>query len=197
MPSNQLEQPDSGHGPMPANRGLADVERVGDLLVLESDEVAQLHDLRLDGIFFGEGIERFVYQEEFFVLHRRCDPGLVQLHPFLVTAAFELAVAAGAVHEDSPHGLGRGTKEVRSILKLKLFRASQPKVGFIHQRGRLQRVARTLGSHFAGCYRPQFSKNQSIELIEGNGITTGRSSGGVSAHSWGVRIMRQDMRLEP
>jgi len=83
-------------------------------------------------------------------------------------------MAAGIVHEDPAHRFGGCGEEVRPVFKLETLRASEPKVGFIHQRGRLQRVARTLGSHFAGRNRPQFRKNQIIELIEGNGIAPGR-----------------------
>ena len=133
---------------MPANRGLADSERIGDLLMLESDEIAQLHHLRFDGVFPGQDIERFIHQQKLLVLNRRGDAGLVQLNPFLVAAAFELAVAAGAIHEDPPHGFGRGSKEMRPIFELKSFRASEPKVGFMDQRGWLQRVPVTLASHF-------------------------------------------------
>src|SRR5207245_6802708 len=64
---NQLEQPDSGHAPMPAHRWLADSERVGDLLMLESDEIAQLHHFRFDGVFPGQGIEGFMHQQKLVV----------------------------------------------------------------------------------------------------------------------------------
>ncbi len=79
-------------------------------------------------------------------------------------------MAAGIVHEDPAHRFGGCGEEVRPVFKLETLRASEPKIGFIHQRGRLQRVARTLRSHFVGRDRPQFCKNQIIELIEGNAI---------------------------
>src|SRR6267154_1389461 len=97
---DQLEQPDSGYGPMPANRGLADPERVGDLLMLESDEIAQLHHLGFHGIFPGQFIQRFMHQQELFVPIRRRDSGLAKLHSFLVAATLELAMAASIVHEE-------------------------------------------------------------------------------------------------
>ena len=57
-------------------------------------------------------------------------------------------MAAGIVHEAPAHRFGRRGQEVGPVFKLQTLRASGPKTGFIHQRARLQRVARTLGIHF-------------------------------------------------
>src|SRR5215472_10277370 len=70
---NQLEKPDPSDGPMPVNRDFADTQRVGDLPMRESDEVAHLCDVRVHGIFPGQGIQRFIHQEEFPVFDRGGD----------------------------------------------------------------------------------------------------------------------------
>src|SRR5260221_2909352 len=114
---DQLEQPDSGYGPMPANRRLADAECVGDLLMLESDEIAQLHHLGFYRIFPGQDIQRFMHQQKLVVFIRRGDSGFMQFHSFLVAAALELAMASGIVHEDPAHRFGGCGEEVRPIFK--------------------------------------------------------------------------------
>ena len=158
--------PMAGHGPMPANGGFADAERVGDLLMFESHEIAQLHHFRFQGIFPGQRIERLIHQQELVVLDRRGDPSFVPFHPFLIAAAFELGVAAGAVHEDPAHGLGGGGKEVRPVGKLERLRPSEPLVGFVNQRRRLQRMPVPFGRHFVRRDRPQFGINLIIELVQ-------------------------------
>ena len=85
----------------------------------ESDEIAQLHHLRLPGIFPGQGIQRLIHQQELLVLDGRGNPGFGQLHPFQVPAAFKAAMATSALHEDAAHGFGGGGKEMGPVFKIK------------------------------------------------------------------------------
>src|SRR5262245_37602575 len=97
---DDFEQPDSGHGPMPANRGLTDPKGFGNLLMLQANEVAQLHDLRLQRIFLGQHVEGFIHLEKLLIFDGGGDPGFEQFHALLVATAFELTAAAGAAHQD-------------------------------------------------------------------------------------------------
>ena len=83
-------------------------------------------------------------------------------------------MAAGAVHEDPAHGFGGGGKEMRPVFKLETLRPSEPQIGFVNQRGRLQRVPGPLGRHFVRRDRPQFGINLIIELVQGMGVAIGR-----------------------
>ena len=82
-------------------------------------------------------------------------------------------MATGALHEDPAHGFSGGGKEMSPGVKLEMFRAPQPQVGFVNQRRRLQRVTGPLGRHFEGRDRPQFGINLIIKLIQGIGISPG------------------------
>ena len=77
---------------MPANRRFTDAERTGDVLVIQSDEIAQFHDLGFHRIFPGQLIQRFVDEEKFFIFDGRGNTRLIQLDSFLIAAAFELAL---------------------------------------------------------------------------------------------------------
>src|SRR5262245_27842084 len=86
--NDDFEQADPGHGPMPTNRGLTDPKRFGYLLMLQADEIAHLHDLRLHRIFLGQHVEGFIHFEELLILERRGNSG-VALHALQVSTAFE------------------------------------------------------------------------------------------------------------
>jgi hypothetical protein len=58
-------------------------------------------------------------------------------------------LAAGTVHKNASHGLGRRGEEMATAVPvMDLFPINQPQLGFVHQGGGLQRLARLfLGQH--------------------------------------------------
>jgi hypothetical protein len=64
----------------------------------------------------------------------------------------EALLPPGGFDEDAAHGLGGGGKKVRAVgeRRLRLSVRHQPQVRLMHQRRRVQRVARRLGGHAGG-----------------------------------------------
>ena len=152
---------------MAMNRNLANAQGIGDFPMRQSNKVAHLGDLRIQGILPGQGIERFVNLQEFLVLNRRGDLCFFQFNPLLAAAAFELAVASGIVHENSAHGFGCRGKEVRAVFKLKTLGAAETEISLVDQGGWLQGVTGAFGSHFLDRDGAQFGINLLIKLVYG------------------------------
>ena len=106
---------------------------------------------------------------------------------FLVAAAFELTVAAGAVDKDPAHCFGGGAKEMRAVGKVKSLCASEPEIGLVDQRRGLEGVAGTFGSHSSNRDRPQFVINELVKPVQGMGISAG---GVVEELGYGVHDRR-------
>ena len=70
------------------------------------------------------------------------------VQPLLSAAVFGAAFAPGAVHQDVPHRFGRRGEEVAPSAPLLPLGADQPQPGFMHERGRLERMPAGLLSHF-------------------------------------------------
>ena len=111
----------------------------------EAGEVAQLHQLGFARVVRGESIEGFVDGEEFVVLFDRCgDLDVVRVHVLGAAAVFGGELAAGAVDEDAPHGLGGGAEEVGAVFKALV---AEPQPRLMDERGGLERVAGLLAGH--------------------------------------------------
>ena len=72
------------------------------------------------------------------------------------TPAFQI-VAPRVVHQNAPHHLRRHREEMRAILPPHALITHEAHVRLIHQRRRLQAMARTLASHVAA--------RQSVKLL--------------------------------
>ena len=81
---------------------------------------------------------------------------LVQRDMRHATPAFQI-VAPGVLHQDAPHQLRRHREEMRAILPLHPLIAYEAHVRLIHQRRRLQAMARPLAPHVAA--------RQTVELV--------------------------------
>jgi hypothetical protein len=78
--------------------------------------VTQLDEVGLDGVFFGKPVECFVERLEVVAEfgYGQLDVVKVLAHP--TAAVLGASFAASVLHEDPPHGLGRGSKEVPSVV---------------------------------------------------------------------------------
>jgi hypothetical protein len=110
---------------------------------------------------------------------------------------FPTAFAAGLVHQDAAHGLGRGGKEVAAAVPLRLSHLrvarrrgrNQPQIGFIHQGGRLQCLPRLLVGELLGRQLAQLVVDQRQELV--GGVRVALFDGGQDAGDIGHRRHRK------
>lgn len=80
---------------------------------------------------------------------------------------------SGVVDQDAPHRLGRGGEEVPPAVEVPV--ADQPEVGFMHQRGGIEGVARLLRRHPRSGELPQLLINEREEF--GGGAAVARRTG--------------------
>src|SRR5262249_58582347 len=107
-----LQQPGPDVAPLPVQRPLRQAEDLRRLGRRQPAEVAQQHDLRLQGILFFQILEGLVDGED--VVGRRLDDGtgLVQLLALLPAAALWTGLPPRLLDEDIAHGAGGGGEEV-------------------------------------------------------------------------------------
>src|SRR5438034_164256 len=107
-----LEQPGADIAPLPVQRPLRQAEDFRRLVRRQPAEVAQQHDLRLDGVLLFQIIQGLVDGED--VVRRRLQdgPGLVQLLAAPAAAPHRAGLAPGLLDEDVAHGAGGGEEEV-------------------------------------------------------------------------------------
>src|SRR5208283_2441692 len=82
----------------------------------------------------------------------------------------------GMVHQDSPHQLRRNGEKMGAILPLHALVVDQASVGFIHQRGCLEAVARALALHVAARQAAEFVVNDGGEFFQGAWVSSAPSA---------------------
>ncbi len=143
---------------------LADFQGCGSLLDGESCEVTKFHKASLLGIARGEEVERFVDGEKFILRFGSGDLDLIHIDPRHRPAAAGGVLAAGSLDEDAPHRFGGGTEEMSAIFK-NLIAEAQPRL--VDERGRLERVAISLASHFSRSELAELGVNQRDQIAGG------------------------------
>src|SRR5438128_2401657 len=69
----------------------------------------------------------------------------VKFHAGTASTTLPAALAAGSIHKDVAHGLTSGGEKMAATFPMRrLLHIHQPEVGFMHQGGRLERLARFL-----------------------------------------------------
>jgi hypothetical protein len=66
------------------------------------------------------------------------------------------------IHQDAPHRLSGYGEEMIAAFQVSLLLIDQAKVGFVHERGGLQRVIGTLPAEVGRCQAVEFVVNQGI-----------------------------------
>jgi hypothetical protein len=90
----------------------------------------------------------------------------VERQPLGSAAALLVAARSGVVDEHASHQARGDAHEVRAILPLNVTGAGEAEKRFVHERGRLERVAFPLAPHAAARQSPQLGFNQRHELAE-------------------------------
>lgn len=68
-----------------------------------------------------------------------------QLDPRPIAAALVGGLAASVLDEDTAHGLGRSGEEMTAVVEPLV--SDEPQVGFVNERGGVERVTGLLGRH--------------------------------------------------
>ena len=75
-------------------------------------------------------------------------------------------VATSMIDQYAPHHLGRNREEMGAILPLHALVVHQAHVGFVHQGGRLERVAAALALHIAVSQAAEFVIHDGGQAVE-------------------------------
>jgi len=148
--THAIEQPGAGEFPIAANSRERYPQRLHNFLISVPAEIAKFYNLRgarFQSFQLGQGL---VQQEDIDVLrlHSELNLGEVDLNS-IAAAALGLA-GAGMVDQNAAHLLAGNGKEVPAILDFERFRADQPDVSLVYERGSLEGVSRTFAAHLAG-----------------------------------------------
>jgi hypothetical protein len=98
---------------------------------------------------------------------------VVERNATRIAAAFLRAARPRVVNQNPPHALRGDGKEMDAALPINVTLCDQTHVGFIDQRGRLQRVIATFTVHAATREAMQLAVDHGQQLI-GGGCVTGR-----------------------
>src|SRR4051812_14216598 len=103
---------------MAIDRSNGDVERQRGLLDRQPGEIAQLHRLRGLRLFRRQSFERLIEGEQIVVGVRGYLELAIEVDALKLSAMPHALLASRILHEDSPHGLGGGGKEMPAVIPL-------------------------------------------------------------------------------
>src|SRR6266568_542072 len=89
----------------------------------------------------------------------------------LTAAVAEPPFAPGVFYQDTPHGFGRGGKEMAASLPVRLAIADEPQPGFMDQRSGLKRLAGGFLGHLMRRETAKFLIDQREQFRSGFGVT--------------------------
>ncbi len=157
---NAFKKPGASVSPLPLNRLHGHTVERGNVVEFQTDKKPKLHHFCLRCIQPGQFIECIVDFKHMIILRFSGGFEASQVNPVLAAAMAESPFAPGVLNEDAPHCLGRRGEEVASAVPLLVSLTSQPEPSLVHQRGRLQGLARGLPGHLGGSQTAQFLVEQ-------------------------------------
>jgi len=147
-------------------------EAGGGLLEAQAGKELPLDQLRGNRVLLGQCVDRLIQFDQHIRRSFQRDGDLREIDLSSIPASFEAVPITGAVQQNPPHRLGRGGKEVAPAVPiLRLFAADQPQVRFVHQGGRLQRLAQLLSSQPIAGELAQFVIHEREQLAGSRRIT--------------------------
>jgi hypothetical protein len=126
-------------------------------------EETVLHDLPLTGV---ELLQSVIQREYLIRIDRGCRVRLVKGVGRDSGATLRRPALAHVVDKNLPHGAGGDGEEVRTVLRLQRTTARQLDVGFMDQRGRLDRAVPPLAAELALCPAPQIVVDDRDDPVE-------------------------------
>jgi hypothetical protein len=170
------KQPRARKRPAPLDRRRRHAERIARFFDAQPGEESQLDDARQLGVDLFETFERFVdrRQDRFLVCRERerfAERHAVQAGPPLLGPA-----RPRTLDENLPH---RSRRDADEMLLVGPRRAGSGKtqIDLVHERGRLQRLTRTLASHVGCGDAAQLVVHERRELLGARAVTPRRRSG--------------------
>src|SRR6266540_1926598 len=164
-----LEQPHLGHFPVAADGLFVHPEQSGYFCVVQPAEESQLDDVRFLRVLRSQSLQCFVDLKYLFVLDWGFESGFVQFGPFPSAAAFEPELAPRVLHQNPPHGLRGCPEEMAAVLPVGLLVCAQPQPRLMHERRRLECLARRFIRHLGGGEAAQLVVNQREQFIPAHG----------------------------
>ena len=149
-------KPGAGVGPVALGGGRGNVERGGRFFNRHADKVPELDEVGFRRINGGEFFQGVVDGEQLVILPRGGHRQVRNVHAVLAATVTQGAFAAGVVDEDAAHGFGGGGKEMRPVLPARVGLANEAQVGFVDERGGLQRLPGRFVRHLLGSQPAQF-----------------------------------------
>jgi hypothetical protein len=161
-------QPDLGVGPVAVGGRPRDSQRVCRLLDRKPGEVAQLDQLRLDGILPGQLIQRFVQKKDLVRRLGAAGHRFIQVDPLAAASVFEAVLAACVFDKNPPHGFRRRGEEVAAAIPvLRPVHVHQPRISLMDQRRGFERLAGLLLGQLRRRQFAQLIVDQRQQLLRG------------------------------
>ena len=126
-------------GPIPLRRRRRDTQHIRRFLDRQAGKVPQLHQLRFSAVVLRQRVEPVVDRQHLLVFCGSRDLHVIHVHARHAATVTCCAAPPCTVDQDPPHRLRRCAEEMRSVRKPLI---TQPQPRFVHERRRLQRVAR-------------------------------------------------------
>ncbi len=145
--AESLHQPGTEISPLPVQGAFGQPQDGGGLIHGQAGEIAQEYDLGLERVGGLKFLECLVDREH--VIGGRLEPGAC-IVKFLTLASAALSWAGLAPRlfdENVVHGSSGGKKEMPSTFPGQTAAGGDPQIGFMNQRGGLERLARSLPRH--------------------------------------------------
>lgn len=162
-----MKQPCPGMTPILRGRAGRNAKRLRSFFIGHADEITELHDFGFRRMFGGEFVERLMNGEELVIILDQGQFDVLEVHALLTAAVTQSAFSPGAVNENSAHRLGRRSKEMGAVFKLRICIPDQPHPCLVDQRGGLERVTGSFVCHSAGREHAQLLIDQWQQLIGG------------------------------
>ena len=149
-------EPGSGVCPLSIGRGARKAEYFGGVGNGETGKKVELNKLCGLLILGGEAIEGIVDRQEPVVGERSGRVGVVQFDTCELAAVLSAGLAACGFDKNAAHGFSGGGEEVAAVVPMVVaVVADEAKVGFVDERGGLQRVAGAFVGHTGAGEPPQ------------------------------------------
>ncbi len=147
------------------------LQRFRRLFNAQPRKVPQLHQLGGLGILGSQSDERLIDGQQFSGHGRGHGVRLQEINPLSSSSVHDGRLPPGLLHEDPPHGLGRGRKEVAARLPaLSLIRRDEPQIRLVDERRRLEGVSCRLLRHPRRGQPAQLIVHQRQQLLRRVGI---------------------------
>jgi hypothetical protein len=164
-------EPGSRDGPQAIRGPARDAQGVRGFLVLEAGEVAQLHKLRCLGVMLFQLGESFVHGQELIGFVGRTRQLFIEGDPLGSTPMFHRGPLSRPFDQDAPHGFRRSSKEVATILPVRLVGpllrrgGQQTQIGFMDKCRGVERLPRLFSRQLLGRQGAQFAVEMEQKFV--------------------------------